>query len=241
MKLETHCHSSVASVCADVTDEQIVNTYKSLGYDAIILTNHINWYWKEGYPRTSYKDKVDYFINRYNQLKTLANQKGLKVFLGAEVVTITQSGVHQEFLIVGFDKEFLYSNDLVYTCTQTKLFEIANQNGLFMWQSHPYRVGEERGDPKYMHGAEAFNCHFHHDNNNPQATEFCNENSLIKMSGSDYHHGDQPVFAGIYIPDDIQTEKQLANFLLANQPRLIVDQERCIIEREKYIKSEKDL
>jgi hypothetical protein len=218
-----------------VTDQHIIETYKSLGYDAIILTNHINWYWKEGYPKESYKAKVDFYLSRYNQLKTLADQNGIKVFLGAEVATITQSGVHQEFLIVGFDKEFLYSNDLVYTCTQPQLFELANKNGLFMWQSHPYRVGEECGDPKFMHGAEAFNSHYHHDNNNPKSTEFCNQNSLIKMSGSDYHHSDQPVFAGIIVPDDIQNEKQLANYLLNNQPLLIQDQERCIQERQKYI------
>lgn len=234
MKLETHCHNSGASVCADVTDQKIIETYKSLGYDAIILTNHINWYWKEGYPKESYKAKVDFYLSRYNQLKDLAKKNGLKVFLGAEVATITQSGVHQEFLLVGFDKEFLYANDLVYTCTQPQLFEIANKNGLFMWQSHPFRVGEECGDPKYMHGAEAFNGHYHHQNNNQKAQALCAENNLKMISGTDYHHPDQPVFSGIIIPDDIQNEKQLANYFLTTQPQLLVDQQRYEMEWEKY-------
>ena len=106
-------------------------------------------------------------------------------------------------MLYGFDKNFLLDNANLWEFTQEQLFKIANANGLFMYQSHPFRQGVKAGNSKFMHGAESFNGHFHHVNNNVPAKAFCEENSLIEMSGTDFHDPGQPVTAGIYIPKDI--------------------------------------
>lgn len=236
LKTDLHCHTKGPSVCADVQDEQLVLEHYNAGYDTIVITNHINGSFNN-YPAPDYKSKIDYFFSAVDRVKNIAKSKGIKVFAGAEIVANTDDGVHQEFILIGFDKEFLYNNNLVKTCDQKRLFEIAQDNGLFMFQTHPFRVGEKLGNPKYMHGAEAFNCHYHHDNNNEKAKEFCQANNLTMLSGNDYHHLGQPLIGGIYIPEEIENEKQLAKYLLSNQPQIIEDQEACLKARADYLAS----
>ena len=95
--------------------------------------------------------------------------------------------------------------------TQKELFSLASENGLFMYQTHPLREGVKAGDPKFMHGAEAFNGNVGHDNHNDLAGDFCKKNSLIMLSGSDYHIKGQPILGGVYLPDDVKTEKDLVS------------------------------
>ena len=238
MRMEMHAHCSGASVCADVLDQQFVADMKKNGIEAFLLVNHVNLGFKR-YPGETYKEKIDYYFSRFEEIKQLAKENGIKAFLGAEVVTLTDDGMHQEFIIVGFDKDFLYNNDLVNKVNQEQLFEIANKNGLFMYQAHPFRTGEKTGNPKFMHGAEGLNGHFHHDNNNEKALKFCEENSLKIVVGNDYHHHNQPLVGWLILPDEISNERQLADYLLNNQAQICFDQEKCLFERQKYIEEER--
>ena len=171
---------------------------------------------------------------KVERIKELGKKENVKVFYGAEIVTVTDDGMHQEFLLIGFDKQFLYDNDLVYKYNQKQLFELANKHNLFMYQTHPFRNGEKTGDPRYMHGAEGFNGHYHHDNNNEKALEFCKANGLKIMVGNDYHHYKQPLIAYMYLPKEIENERQLADYLLTTQPQVYFDQQKCLEERQKF-------
>ena len=39
-RIELHAHTSPASGCSEITPKEMVDTYKSLGYDAVTITNH---------------------------------------------------------------------------------------------------------------------------------------------------------------------------------------------------------
>ncbi len=238
MKTEMHTHSQGASVCADVTDKQFIDQMLNSDVQAFVLVNHINSAFRT-YPGQTYKEKIDYYLSRFDDLKALANSVGIKVFLGAEIVALTDDGQHQEFILLGFDRKFLYEHELVNKYDQQGLFELATKNGLFMYQTHPFRVGEKLGNPKFMHGAEAFNGHYHHDNNNEKTLEFCEKHSLIKLVGNDYHHYNQPLVGYANLPDYIENERQLARYLLNNQPQIYFDQEKCLFERQKYIEEKR--
>ena len=56
---------------------------------------------------------------------------------------------------------------------------------------------------------------------NAKAKEYIVEKGLKMMSGTDYHDAYQPITGGIYIPENIKTNKQLAKYLRENQPKLI--------------------
>lgn len=39
---EMHAHTSQTSRCGEVPAEQVVNTFKNLGYDGIVITDHMH-------------------------------------------------------------------------------------------------------------------------------------------------------------------------------------------------------
>ncbi len=110
---------------------------------------------------------------------------------------------------------FLYS--------QEELFEIAEKNGFFLYQTHPQRKDIVFGNPDFMHGAESFNGHVNHINGNEKAKEFIEEHSLKKMSGTDYHDKGQPITGGIYVPENINDNLSLACYLRNEKVELIED------------------
>ena len=126
-------------------------------------------------------------------------------------------------MLYGLDEKDMYDNPPLYTFTQKELFIFAEKKNAFMYQVHPFRTGVTCGDPEFLHGAEAFNGHFGHFNYNAIANDFCDKNSLIKMAGTDHHHDPQPPTAGIHIPEDINDEKSLKDFLFKNDFRLFYD------------------
>ncbi len=233
IKLETHCHVYGTSPCADCADSIIIQKYKDAGYGAIVVTNHIHPKYFENYSGRNHKEKVDFYFSQYDRFGSKCKEAGIKTFFGAEVLVNCSEG-HSEFTIYGFDRSFLYDNKPLYSLTQEELFNLAEKNNLFMYKTHPFRIGEVHGNPKFMHGAECFNGHYHHVNNNELAEKFCLENNLIRMSGTDFHHDDQPITAGIYIPNYINNESQLTEYIFKKNFELLIDNKTYAEELIRY-------
>lgn len=221
IKIEPHCHSVGASRCADVSLERIVEVYSSLGYGGIVLTNHVNRSSFEVYPAETKKEKYDYFFSSVDALRDLCAPRNIKVFCGAEICAYTSSNGYSEYTVYGFDRKFMYDNKFLYEYSQEELFRLCEKNNVFMYQTHPFRERVECGNSQFMHGAEAFNGHYHHYNNNAMANKFCEDNNLIKMVGSDFHHPDQPVTAGMLIPDNVNDDFALTEYIRSGKAGLI--------------------
>ena len=235
IKFDMHVHCSGASICADVTIEQLIDRYLSCGYKGVVLTNHINPKSYNAYEGLNHKQKTDYFFNVADKAVSLGREKGIKVLIGAEIRANTLDNTFQEYTIIGFERALLYDNKPLFELDQKQIFKLCEKNHLFMLQTHPFREGVTCGNPDYLHGAEAFNGHFHHDNNNQQALEFCQKYNLKMFSGTDFHHNIQPIIGGVYLPDFINNEVQLAEYLLNNQPRIIVDQSAYQLARQQFL------
>ena len=54
------------------------------------------------------------------------------------------------------------------------------------------------------------------------------------MSGTDFHHEDQPITAGIYIPEDLSNEKDLVKFLFENKFNLIEEKQEYLDALKSY-------
>ena len=235
IKIETHCHTIGTSKCADCENEIMVKAYKDANYGGIVVTNHMHPVFFEGYPGNDKKEKLDYFFGVFDKFKKDCEKQGLKAFLGMEVLATCPEG-HAEYILYGFDRELIYNSELLFKYTQKELFEFADKNGIFMYKAHPFRTKEVLADPKYLHGAEIYNGHYHHNNNNDQAEEYCKKHNLIGLSGTDFHHPDQPVTAGICIPDDINDEMALTDYIRKNNFKIIADDELYKSTYEKHIK-----
>ncbi len=239
MKLETHCHTFNSSSCADTENQIIIDKYLKAGYGGIVATNHFSTHvYKNNLQGQSHKEKVDSFFKYIDEFCALAKKASLKAFWGVEVRAVdscNSSGT--EYMIYGLDRKYFYDNKPLCALTQQELFALCEKAGAFMYQTHPFRATVLSGDPKFMHGAEAFNGHYHHPNNNNKAEDFCAVNGLIKMSGTDYHHIDQPITAGIIVPDTVTDEKGLINTIFTKNYTLIEDKKGYLENYDRYIKS----
>lgn len=221
IKLETHCHSKGGSGCAKCEPDYIVDRYKNEGYGGIVLTNHYCKICYDEYAGKTHKEKLDFYFSLYKGFKAACENAGLKSFFGAEIRAVTLDFEYKEFMLLGFDEKFLYDNKPLFYYNQKELYELAEDNGLLLYQTHPFRRGVNLGDVRYMHGAEAFNGHVNHINNNELANDFCETFGLIKLSGTDYHDIGQPIKGGIFIPETVNTNKELAEYIFNNKAELI--------------------
>ena len=235
IKFEMHVHSKGGSRCAKADVDTIVNHYASKGYDGLVITNHIDSY---NYNNTlvgdNHKEKTNYFFSLYEDAKIKGEKLNLKIFCGIEVRDIDNT----EYMLYGFEPRLLYDNKPLFEYNQKELFYLAEKEKLFMYQTHPFRYGVKCGNPKYMHGAEAFNGHFHHLNNNKQAEEFCNKYNLIKMSGTDYHEPNQPLTSYMYIPSQINNEQALVEYLFKGKTEYYGDEEYYMNE---FMKAQRNI
>ena len=223
LKTELHAHTKGASGCAFVLAKDLIKEYKDAGFDAVVITNHIaeNEFIK--YPGETRKEKLDYYLSLFDDAKREGEKLGIKVFLGAEIRA--KEDYFIEFMIYGFDREFLYNAPDLFTLNQRELFNLCEENGLLLYQTHPFRRGVTCGDPKFIHGAEAFNGHVNHVNSNALALDFCEKNNLIKLCGTDFHDPSQPKPCYALIPEDINTEKELCAYIKSGKLEFVGDEE----------------
>ena len=239
IKFETHCHTLGGSTCATTPVNVIADIYKAAGYGAIAVTNHFNESQLALYPGKDRAEKLAFYFSLVREAKNAFDKVGIRTFFGAEIAIKTESEGYAEYMVYGLDKSFFYDLPALYELKQKELFKIVDSVGGFMYQTHPFRPCIELGNPEFMHGAEAFNGHFHHDSRNELAEKFCECNGIIKMSGTDFHHEDQPVTAGLWIPEDITDEKELVQYIKSGKAELIKNDELYKRRRDEYFRSVK--
>ncbi|HEY8423714.1 MAG TPA: hypothetical protein VIL23_03025 [Clostridia bacterium] len=216
--IETHLHNREASPCAALRASEIPKIYKDAGYQGIVVTNHFSAYALGLLNGGTPKDKAKAFLDGSKLLIEAAKQVGLKAFLGAEVTLARYQW--QDYLIYGDIEQGLLENPMLYTYTQAQLVETAEKYGWAVFQAHPFRTGCTLGLAKYMHGIEAYNGNHNSRDVFERSLSFCENNNLKMIAGGDFHDLGQEGKAGIFIPEDIDTEKKLAEYLKNNQPEL---------------------
>ncbi|MBQ9485339.1 MAG: PHP domain-containing protein [Clostridia bacterium] len=226
IKLETHSHTLGGSPCAKASDEDFVKDFVNAGYGGVVITNHISECFYKYHKGETHAEKVRFYYSLVENMRERLAPYGIKVFCGSEIRVLPENGRPQgeEYTVYGIPERLMYDSKPFFTFTQEELFRFAEKHGLFMYQTHPFRFGVQVGDPRFMHGAEAFNGHFHHYNFNALAKDFCIKNGLIQMSGSDYHHAGQSLVSGIYIPENINTDGQLTEYIFKNEFKIIEEE-----------------
>lgn len=177
------------------------------------------------YPGETYAEKLKFYFSLYEKFRTAALREGIRPFLGSEVRAYDAEGYFSEYLLYGVDEKFFYDNPALYALTQRELFSLAEKNGVFMVQSHPFRTGVKVGYYEYMHGVEVYNGHKYHTNRNFVAKAFAEGFGLRQTGGTDFHMTEQTPVGGIYLPENINTDRELADYLFSSQPRLIRDKD----------------
>lgn len=181
-RIELHAHTSPASGCSEILPAEMVDTYKSLGFDAIAITNHFIFN-HDHRPREQY---IEDFVKNFEETKEYGEKEGIKVYLGAEI-RFTEN--NNDYLIYGVDKAMLYEiYDLLPFGIENFRKQYKMPNSVFI-QAHPHRNGIKVVDASLLDGIEVFNMHPGHNAASGLTSRFAKENGLsLITAGSDFHH-----------------------------------------------------
>lgn len=209
-RYETHTHTNETSSCGKVDACDLVQYYKESGYQGVVITDH---YYKDFFEKLgdiSWEDKMDAYLKGYRAALEKGGEIGLRVILGME---LRFQNSPNDYLVYGFDEEFLLRNEKLYEMTLKEFRELATQNGLLIYQAHPFRNGAMVGKGNYLDGIEVFNGNPRHWSNNIFACLFAREHQLKMLSGSDYHQPQDLARGGIEVERDLRTSEELVEYL----------------------------
>ncbi len=214
--LEMHAHTSEVSPCAFVTADKVVEVYIAERYNGIVITNHMCKHTFKNIPHLTWKEKVDYFLQGYRLAKDCSG-KDFSVMLGMEICFSNESN---DYLVYGLNEDFLYNNDGIIEMGLKNFKELAEKNGLLVFQAHPFRKGMRITDHHLLDGIEVYNGNSSHNSSNDIAMAWASKFSLKIISGSDFHcfFGMHP--GGIYFSERITTNAELMQALRKNEYKL---------------------
>ena len=179
---ELHAHTSPASSCSQVSPEEMAETYKKLGYDAVTIANHFVY----EYQGLSKNEVIDRFFDNFERAEKRGKEIGIRVLLAAE---IRFSENENDYLIYGVTRKMLEEiYDLLPYGIENfrKVYKMPDR--VFL-QAHPFREDMELVSPAILDGIEVFNMHPNHNSKVGIASVYAKEqNFSIITAGSDFHH-----------------------------------------------------
>ena len=220
--VETHCHTSEVSLCARVPAGQIPALYQQAGYGAIIVTDHYN-HWTLAELAADRLTQIARWLSGYRATKAAGDKIDVTVLLGMELALPDFRG---ELLVYGVSEDFLFRHPDLVDSTLERVCRIAGEEGLLVYQAHPFRDNMDRAPAELLHGVEAFNGNPRHDSRNDRAEEFAARHGLKRVAGSDFHQLEDVSRGGVWLPDDIFDNDGLVRYLSAHDAELFTSPQK---------------
>lgn len=183
-KFELHFHTAQSSHCGKVPAEEGVRQYKEAGYSGIVVTDHFSRKELGGPGDHEWDEVCGRFLSGYCAAKQAAQGTDFQVLLGME---IRFPHDENDFLVYGFEEEFLREHPWIYMKELPDLKELAEKERLCIVQAHPFRPKCTLADTAYLHGIEVYNGNPRHDSHNDLALQAAKEGKAGMTVGSDYH------------------------------------------------------
>ena len=224
-RIELHAHTSPASGCSEIAPKEMVDIYKALGYDGVVITNHFLY-------KCDRREKERYisdYLRDFEETRKFGEEQGIQIYLGAE---IRFTECENDYLIFGLNEQMLWEiYDLLPKGIAFFRENYEMPQSVFV-QAHPMRNGMERVDAKLLDGVEVFNMHPNHNSRVALAALYAkNGNVPIITGGSDFHHKNQnhegvAALRSAVLPKD---SFELAKILKGNDYLLEVGRNNIII------------
>lgn len=181
-KTELHAHTKPISYCSDIEAEKLIDLYKQLDTDAVVLTNHFT---PEFFQGISKSEGLKKYYGAYSELSKLGDKAGINIILGVEIKFTENSN---EYLIYGIKESDL---EIAYECLDKGIdffYKIFKNDQNLILQAHPFRNGMILANPKSIDGIEVFNMHPSHNSRVAKAAEYAKKHNFIISGGTDFHH-----------------------------------------------------
>lgn len=209
---ETHCHTNEVSRCANVRAEDMIEAYIEKGYSTVVITDHMSRLTFPEIDKTRWEDYVNYYLAGYkNALKAAKGR--INVLLGMEITLYENNN---DYLLFGITEEFITKHTNLMEKKIHKLSALARENGILVFQAHPFRTNMTVVKTQLLDGIEVYNGNSRHDSRNDIANEWADKYKLFKSSGSDYHEVEDVGRGGIITDFEIKTNDDLLKALKGN-------------------------
>ena len=185
-KIDSHTHTSETSGCGRLPGAVLAGQYRDLGYDAIVVTDHLY----EGYIsglacKNDWDACVDCYLSGYGKARERGAEIGLNVILGAEIRF--EAVNDNDYLLYGIDEAFLRANPYLQRLDPWEFYDRFHSEILII-HAHPYRNGNETVFTGCINGVEIYNGNPRHENRNEKAMALCDSNpAYYRFGGSDAH------------------------------------------------------
>ena len=212
-KTELHCHSGDVSACSKAPVELIIDRYTAASYHSLVLTNHLSRFTYKNkrfdHSGHSWDEKIDYYMNGYHLMREAAASR-INILLGVE---LRSNRDENDYLVHGVSEEFLRSYPEIMDDKLSNVIDAVHEAGGLFYQAHPFRNGMRVTKPELLDGIEVYNGHIGQQSRNDIAYMWAEKFGLRKISGSDYHHDNHIIGAGIETEMPITSEAQLVEVL----------------------------
>jgi len=213
-KTEMHCHTQESSVsCGKIYAKDVVEAYINAGYSTLTITDHFGAKEDTG----DNEKNINTFLKGYNEAKEAANGR-INVILGME---INLTANRNDYLIYGITEDFLRKNPEIFKLGIEELSNFVRENGLLIYQAHPFRNHMTVVYPPFLDGIEVFNAHPRHDSRNSIAKAWAELYDMRTISGSDAHQPPDLARGGIMTEKEIKDIQDLLIVLRNNSYELI--------------------
>ncbi len=209
MFIDLHLHTSAISTCCKISARDNILLAKQMGFDGAAVANHYTPYY---FDDATYDDFIARYIAEWESCRQIGKEQNFRIFNAVEVSLAENLDLH--LLIYGADAHFLKRYPRLCDKSQKELFEICQKNGCVLVQAHPFRNGVPLQNPAYLHGVE-ISCHPNYGNSYVEPVKkFAQDNHLALTVGCDYHADNYRPNGGVHLPENIVTDKQLADYIL---------------------------
>ena len=209
---DLHIHTSESSACGETCAADIVARYKGLGYDGIVITDHVGESSLRNRGET-YDEKITDVLKGYRAAKALEDEN-FTVILGMELRFRENDN---DYLVYGIDEDFLRRVNLTEFEKPADFVAVAKENNLAFFQAHPFRDGMTVLNPTILDGVEVYNGHGGHDSRNDIALAWAKKFGVRMISGSDFHYVSKAEPGGVYFEERHMDSKAVAKALLENR------------------------
>ncbi len=204
-RIEMHAHTKPASKCGDILPEELVETYAAIGYDAVVLTNHI---------RTDYSaEQCLYHVEAYNRAAAAAVSYGMRIYYGMELSFADLVG---DFLLYGVQPEDTENLRLLSLAGTQAFIDSPERKKSIVFHAHPYRndrVGVDFQIPRLADGVESINLHPCVNSDNGFVTRDAHRAGILTICGTDYHHKNHEGMTAVLVKKLPETESDLRDLL----------------------------
>ncbi len=206
-KYEMHCHTGEFGWCAKVPAKTLVEEYAKAGYQGICISNHYIDFGFQYMPEISWHAKIKRYLKGYHAAVKTAENYDMDIILALELRF--KSNVYNDYLVFGMDEEFLYRYPKLYSYSPEDFKCLCEDQGLMIFQAHPYRYPCEPISPFLLDGLEVFNGNPRQENNNHLSLALQKKTGLLPISGSDYHQLQDLATGGCVFDRRIRNGKEL--------------------------------